>query len=85
IYQKNLWDKNKKLIIKQKQIDHIKPLLEYLQTDILSLAHTEKQPLMAYLKTSGLFSSKNSAVVDVGYSGTIQQALNKLSIQPIHG
>ena len=85
IYQKNLWDKDKKLIIKQKQIDHIKPLLEYLQTDILNLAQTEKLPLMTYLKTSGLFSSKNSAVVDVGYSGTIQQALNKLSMQPIHG
>jgi len=50
---KNLWDKDKKLIIKQ--IDHIKPLLEYLQTDILSLAQTEKLPLMTYLKKSGLF------------------------------
>ncbi|WMY92245.1 hypothetical protein [Snodgrassella communis] len=48
-------------------------------------AKTKKQALMIYLEKVDLLSNNSCAVVDVGYSGTIQRALNKLLLKPIHG
>ncbi|WP_100154008.1 HAD-IA family hydrolase [Snodgrassella alvi] len=85
IYRKNLWVKDEKLTIKNKNIEKILPLLEFLQADIMREAKTEKQALMIYLEEVGLLSNNSCAVVDIGYSGTIQRALNKLLKKPIHG
>ncbi|WP_239350282.1 HAD-IA family hydrolase [Snodgrassella communis] len=85
IYRKNLWIKDEKLIIKNKNIEKIKPLLKFLQADIMREAKTEKQALMIYLEEVDLLANNSCAVVDVGYSGTIQKALSKLLKRPIHG
>ena len=85
IYQKKLWIKNEKLSIKQKNIIHLKPLLDFLKEDIINEAKIEKQTLMMYLEQVNINSNQTSSVVDVGYSGTIQKALNKLLMKPIHG
>jgi predicted HAD superfamily hydrolase len=46
----------------------------------------EKEFSLGYLKEMGLFSPGNKAVVDIGYSGTLQRILNDVSgDEPIHG
>lgn len=67
------------------QIDHLKPLLCALLPRILAQAQTERPGLLAYLNEIGLNDEKKSAVVDVGYSGTIQGRLNQLLDRKVHG
>lgn len=67
------------------QIDHLKPLLAALLPRILAQAQTEQPGLMTYLNEMGLNDEGMSAVVDVGYSGTIQGRLNQLLDRKVHG
>ncbi|WP_413891186.1 rhamnan synthesis F family protein [Candidatus Aalborgicola defluviihabitans] len=69
------------------QIDHLKPLLAALLPRILEQAKTELPGLMAYLNGvgMGLGDGKKFAVVDVGYSATIQGRLNQLLDSKVHG
>ncbi|GAA3601152.1 hypothetical protein GCM10023078_30860 [Gibbsiella greigii] len=85
IYNKGLWAKGRLLEIQQKNVQHIEPLLQFLLPDILNEARQEKQAMMQYLASCGFTSKQNLAVVDVGYSGTIQKALNRLVEGPVHG
>ncbi len=85
IYEKRLWGKNKSLEIKQKNIEEIKPLMEHLFPEILKQAGIEKNSLLKYLDGMELMDKKNVAIVDVGYSCTIQKSLNILLPKPIHG
>jgi FMN phosphatase YigB (HAD superfamily)/glycosyltransferase involved in cell wall biosynthesis len=67
------------------EIDHFKPLLAVLLPRILEQAKAELPGLMAYLKGMGLGEDKKCAVVDVGYSATIQGRLNELVDGKVHG
>ena len=67
------------------EIDHILPLLEALKPKILSQAKDERAGLIAYLKEMGIYNDPLSAVVDIGYSATIQDYLNRVCLAPIHG
>lgn len=67
------------------EIDHLKPLLAALLPRILEQAQAELPGLMAYLNEMGLCDDKKFAVVDVGYSATIQGRLNQLVDGKVHG
>ncbi len=67
------------------QIDHLKPLLAALAPHIFAQAKAELPEVMAYLDAMGLNGERKSAVVDVGYSATIQGRLNQLLGTKTHG
>lgn len=66
-------------------IDIVRPLLLKVADLILAQAATEHHSLGLYLESMGLTSDQKSAVVDVGYGGTIQGYLCKLSGKKIDG
>ncbi len=67
------------------QIDHLKPLLAALAPRILEQAKAELPGVMAYLHGMGLNATTKFALVDVGYSATIQGRLNQLVEGKVHG
>lgn len=67
------------------QIDQLKPLLGALLPRILAQAKAELPGVMAYLDEMGLNSGRKFALVDVGYSATIQGRLNQLLGAKVHG
>ncbi|MDD2464759.1 MAG: rhamnan synthesis F family protein [Desulfobulbus sp.] len=83
----NLIQLNSESIIEvdQNQIDHLLPLLQTLEAEIIESAHRERIPLERYLETMGFEQSGCQAVVDVGYGATIQGYLNSLLANSIHG
>jgi len=67
------------------QIDHLKPLLAALTPRILAQAKAELPGVLAYLDGMGLNDGKKYALVDVGYSATIQGRLNQMLGSKVHG
>ncbi|MDF3863362.1 rhamnan synthesis F family protein [Pseudomonas denitrificans (nom. rej.)] len=65
----------------------LRPVLEALQAELLEQAAGERPAMMTYLQQKGLHDAAEDsvAVVDVGYSGTIQAQLTGLVERPIHG
>ncbi|MBX9895514.1 MAG: glycosyltransferase [Nitrosomonas sp.] len=80
-----LWPKNKLVAVENENIDHLIPVLQALELRILTNAQIEYPGLLAYLNSLGLNSATKSAIVDIGYSATIQSYLNRLMNQTIHG
>ena len=85
IYAKGLWQKGKLLEVFKKDIKHLEPLLQFLLPDILREAKTEKNALLNYLNNCDFMSEGQLALVDVGYSGTIQKSLNRIAANTVHG
>lgn len=73
------------IIIKNGDISSITPLLQEVEHDIQIKAEEERVPLLKYLDDIGLTSCQDPVLVDVGYSGTIQSALNKILNRKIRG
>ncbi len=71
--------------IQNGNIGVVSRLLRYLEADILSKAGSERHALINYLEAKGLNFDSCQAVVDIGYSGTVQGHLNKLLSQQVHG
>lgn len=84
IERRGLWKRGKPLEVRGKNVDHLRPLLDHLLPAILSQAASEKPALMAYLHKMNLAGGRH-AVVDVGYSGTIQARLIRLLGHPVDG
>lgn len=65
----------------------LRPVLDALQAELLAQAADERPAMMTYLQQADLpeASADSIAVVDVGYSGTIQAQLTGLLERPIHG
>ncbi|MBZ6387063.1 MULTISPECIES: rhamnan synthesis F family protein [Pantoea] len=85
IYTRNLWSADKLVEIRNKDISSIEPLLKYLSEDIIKSAMIEYDAMNHYLEGTGIKGNDSSAIVDVGYSGTIQKSLNELLKKPVHG
>lgn len=86
IEQAGLWKRGRKVDVRDGRIDALRPLLEHLSTKIRARATGERAGLLAYLEELGLCGTGEPvAVVDVGYSGTIQGYLNRLLERKIHG
>ncbi len=83
--RQKVWKKNKQISVDKSNIEHLKPLLQTLQQRILDAAQTERPELLSYLNKIGLSESPNAAIVDIGYSATIQRYLNRLLEKKIHG
>lgn len=83
--QLGLWPKNKLVAVENENVDHLIPVLQALEARILTNAQLERPGLLAYLNSLGLNSAAKSAIVDIGYSATIQGYLNRLMNQTIHG
>lgn len=85
IYTKKLWIKGELLRIADKDLKKLTPLLKHLLPKMLEEAKQERKTLERYMDQMELKDNSKKAVVDVGYSGTIQKALNNLLQKPIHG
>lgn len=80
-----LWPYDKPLSITDGDITELAPVLGNLKRNILSQARKERPGLLAYLTSMRLDQPTRSAVVDIGYSATIQDRLNNLLDNKIHG
>ncbi|WP_343462918.1 rhamnan synthesis F family protein [Pantoea sp.] len=85
IYSKGLWSPGKTVEIRNQDISSIKPVLEYLSEAIFNSANVEYLAMQKYLSEAGISDDSHAAIVDVGYSGTIQKSLNELLKNPVHG
>lgn len=71
--------------VKDGQIDRLVPLLRLLESSILAVARQEQADIMHYLESMDLLKYGPNAVVDIGYSGSIQNYLNMLAEPAVHG
>jgi len=85
IYQKGLWTSDQKIHIQNHDLSKIEPLLEFLMPVILDSSKVELVGVQKYLSEVGILENNASAIVDVGYSGTIQKALISLMDRPVNG
>ena len=84
LYKKGLW-KEGELVEVNGDIHHLKPVLEELTEKIIARSRIERPGLTAYLNIIGLNDVASAAVVDVGYSATIQGMLSGFLRKPIQG
>jgi predicted HAD superfamily hydrolase len=73
------------LVSQSKDNDSIIELLKELSPFIFAQAEYEKKLYIKYLNNNGLPSLDKSAVVDIGYSGTMQATISQVLNQPIDG
>jgi FMN phosphatase YigB (HAD superfamily) len=83
--QRGLWATGRKVEVKGDNPHHLQPVLEAIADHIQARAAEERPGLLAYLQQMGLDQPGTSAVVDVGYSATIQGRLSKILGKGIHG
>lgn len=77
IERNNLWQRAQPLEIVDGHIDHIRPFMAAILPRILAQGEQERHATLAYFKAVGI-ADEGTAVVDIGYSGTIQRHLVKL-------
>lgn len=66
-------------------ITEVKTILTALTSEIFENAKSERQSMLSYLAAAGVLAGEKQAVVDVGYSGTIQKFLMKLTAAKVNG
>ncbi len=79
------WNSASPVEVHHQRIDHIEPLLELLRSEIIANGALERNALLHYLRSKGLDKPGRQAVVDIGYSATIQNYLNRIATTPVHG
>lgn len=81
------WRTDQQVEVIDGDIRALRPVLDALQAELLEQANDERPAMLAYLRQTGLpeMAADSVAVVDVGYSGTIQAQLSGLLERPIHG
>ena len=81
------WPRTRNVTIADGNIAAIRPVLKALAPEIIAQARAERAPMLAYLREIGLDSddARPAAVVDVGYSASIQDRLCTLLARPVHG
>jgi FMN phosphatase YigB (HAD superfamily) len=84
LHKKGLW-KEGKLVEVKGDIRQLKPVLEALAEKIVARSRIERPGLTAYLDMIGLKDVASAAVVDVGYSATIQGMLSGFLRKPLQG
>ncbi|PWB82235.1 MAG: hypothetical protein C3F08_00195 [Candidatus Methylomirabilota bacterium] len=82
--RKGLWQAGCPVEVKG-DIRHLKPVLEALTEKIMARSRAERPALIAYVNSVGLNHASAAAVVDVGYSATIQGMLSGFLKKPIQG
>lgn len=85
IHRRELWPRGQPVEVRDRAVNHLVPLLDFLGPAIIAQARLERPALLEYLRSVGLQSEIRAAVVDVGYSATIQSRLNRLLKRQIGG
>lgn len=80
-----LWHEGQQVEVIDNDTRALRQVLEALQGDLLQQAAQERPAMMAYLQSTALGQDGSAAVVDVGYSGTIQAQLTGLLERQVHG
>jgi hypothetical protein len=76
---RGVWRRSVSVEVREREIVHLLPLLEALLPAVLAQGQREWPGLEAYLRGQQIDEDRTrAAVVDVGYSGTIQRRLNAL-------
>jgi hypothetical protein len=75
---RGLWRQGQLVEISPAGMGELPKVLEALMPAILAQGQRERPAIMAYLGRMGLKADAHHAVVDVGFSGTIQRGLNSL-------
>ncbi len=83
--QRGLWPMDRKVEVKNDNLYDLRPVLEALTDHIQARAALERPCLLAYLQQMALDQAETAAVVDVGYSATIQGRLAKFLGKKLHG
>lgn len=65
--------------------DKVIALLTPFLDELNKAAEKERKTFIKYLKSVGFVSNEKKSIVDVGYSGTIQRYLNKITNTPLEG
>jgi FMN phosphatase YigB (HAD superfamily) len=63
----------------------VQQLLDAVEGDILAQSAAERPTLKAYLRQIGLERAERAAIVDIGYSATVQDRVSLFLGKPIHG
>jgi FMN phosphatase YigB (HAD superfamily) len=71
--------------VQNRRIDHLIPLLQDIEDEIIAKVNSERITLLRYLTDQGLNLNDMQAVVDIGYGGSVQGYINKLIHQKVHG
>ncbi len=71
--------------VDDQKIEHLIPLMEYIQDELNANAAREKSTMLEYLASIGMGNNDSQAVVDIGYGGTIQGYLNRIVAHKVHG
>ncbi len=82
---RGLWPRGQLVEVKDGDIGALEPVLDALAPEILALARDEEAAMLRYLEGVGLGAEGRVAVVDVGYSGSIQGRLCEMLGRPVHG
>jgi FMN phosphatase YigB (HAD superfamily) len=84
--QSSGWTPDRQVEVWNGQIKHdVLQLLDAVQGDILAQAAAERPALLAYLREIDLDSQQRAALVDVGYSATVQDRISSLTNKTVHG
>lgn len=87
--RRGLWSPGQLVTVSGGQPDgQLQALLDELTPRILAAAAAERGPMLAYLEQEGLTAAAGAgglALVDVGYTGTIQGRLCELTGREVHG
>lgn len=83
--QAGLWSRDNRLTVMNGDIDHIRAFLHFIAPQIIEQADRERIGAMHYYQRMGLTDTRRAAVVDIGYSATIQRHLITLLDRDIHG
>lgn len=71
--------------IQNGNIGQVYRLLKYLESDIRDKAANERVSILKYLESKGMNIENFQAVVDIGYSGSVQGYLNTLLLKKVSG
>jgi predicted HAD superfamily hydrolase len=86
IHRQTGWLPTRQLAIGNNQIKQdVLQLLDAVREDIFAQAAVERPSLQAYLHEIGLDRMQRAAIVDVGYSATVQDRVSLLTNRPLHG
>jgi predicted HAD superfamily hydrolase len=66
-------------------LEKVKPLAYAVYNENKSCFEEDKEKAIRYLQEKGLFDKTKKSIVDIGYSGTMQRLLNRITRRPIHG
>jgi len=78
-------NRNTEISVIDRRINHLEPLLQILESEIITRTQNEGISLIRYLKDKGLNHDDRQAAVDIGYGGTVQGYVNKLLENKVHG